>query len=96
MSLTGNALQYLKEQFPNASFLKDILLQDDGQGPYIKYWGVGTPKPTEDEINRAADSLVPKIQAPTIDEQLKLLYDDQKNNTKTFSTRIDNIGKPVG
>jgi hypothetical protein len=27
-------------------FLKDVLLQDDGQGAYIKEWNLDTPKPT--------------------------------------------------
>ncbi len=73
MSLTGQAINYLQNQFPKASFLTDIILQDDGQGPYVKYWGVGSPQPTEEE-------------------QLHLLYEDQKNNTKTFSERIDVVG----
>jgi len=97
MSLTGKAINHLQQQYPNASFLKDIILQDDsdGRGPYIKYWGLGTPKPTEDELNQAAESMQPKLQPPSIEEQLKLLYEDQKNNTKTFSKRIDDIGKPI-
>lgn len=95
MSLTGEAIKYLKNQFPNASFLKDIILQDDGDGPYIKHWGIGSPKPTEQELNIAAASMVPKVQPPSIAEQLQLLYNDQKNGTKTFSERIDKIGSPI-
>lgn len=92
MSLTGEAINYLQKQFPNASFIKDIILQDDGDGPYIKHWGVGSPKPTEAEINLAAASLVPKYGVPSIEEQLRLIYLDQKNGTKLFSARIDAIG----
>ncbi len=97
MSLTGKAIQYLKQQYPQASFIRDIILQDDGdgRGPYIKYWGVGSPKPTEEELNAAAESMSPKIQPPSVEEQLKLLYEDQKNNTKTFSARIDAVGTNV-
>lgn len=95
MSLTGRAINYLQQQFPNANFINDIILQDDGDGPYIRYWGIGSPKPTEEELNAAAESMVPKIQPPTIQEQLQLLYNDQKNNTKTFSKRIDDIGKTI-
>lgn len=89
MSLTGKAVNYLQEQFPNASFIKDIILQDDGDGPYIKYWGVGAPKPTEAELNIAAESMTPKLPKPTIDEQLVMIYNDQKNGTKTLSAAID-------
>ena len=32
-------------------FLKDVLLQDDGQGPYIKEWNLATPKPTLEQLN---------------------------------------------
>ena len=95
MSLTGESIKYLKEQFPNASFIKDIILQDDGNGPYIKHWGIGSPKPTESEINLAAASIVPKYGKPSIEEQLQLIYNDQKNGTKTFSARIDAIGTPI-
>ena len=32
-------------------FKKDVLLQDDGQGPYIKEWNLATPKPTLEQLN---------------------------------------------
>jgi len=94
MSLTGQAINYLQQQYPNASFLKDIILQDDGQGPYIKYWGIGQ-KPTEAEINLAALTMIPKLAYPTIEEQLLCLYNDQKNNTKTLVARIEASNKPI-
>lgn len=93
MSLTGKAINYLKEQFPSASFLKDIILQDDGQGPYIKYWGLGSPKPTEEELNAAAASMVFKPSRPSAEEQLLLIYNDMKNNTKTFIETMDKYVK---
>jgi hypothetical protein len=94
MSLTGEAIKYLQQTYPNADFLKDIILQDDGEGPYIKYWGIGSPKPTEEEINLASNSMVPKWDKPSIEERFQLLYNDQKNGTTTYSKRIDDIGKP--
>ena len=93
MSLTGKAINYLQQQYPNASFLKDIILQDDGQGPYIKYWGVGSPKPTEAELNAAVISMQPQSVYPTVDEQLILIYNDMKNGTKTFVNAIDAANK---
>jgi hypothetical protein len=33
-------------------FLKDVILQDDGQGTYIKEWNLETPKkPTDAQLN---------------------------------------------
>ncbi len=32
-------------------FLKDLMLQDDGQGPYIKEWNLEKAKPTEAQLN---------------------------------------------
>jgi hypothetical protein len=32
-------------------FLKDVLLQDDGQGPYIKEWNLDIPKPTMAQLD---------------------------------------------
>ena len=94
MSLTGKSIKQLQDRYPEASFLKDIILQDDGdgKGPYIKYWGLGGVPPTEAELNAAAISMEYKWKKPSIEEQLQLLYDDQKNNTKTFSQRIDMTG----
>ena len=32
-------------------FLKDVRLQDDGNGAYIKEWNLDIPKPTEAQLN---------------------------------------------
>jgi len=32
-------------------FLKDVRLQDDGQGAYIKEWNVEEVQPTEEQLN---------------------------------------------
>lgn len=94
MSLTGEAINYLQKRFPNASFLKDIILQDDGNGPYIKSWGLSDPKPTEEELNAAGQRPQDVVYSfPTVEEGFKLLYDDMKNNTKTFIDRMDKVGK---
>ena len=33
------------------NFTKDVLLQDDGNGAYIKEWNLATPKPTLEQLN---------------------------------------------
>ena len=35
----------------NVDFLKDVLLQDDGQGAYIKEWNLSIAKPTMEQLN---------------------------------------------
>ena len=89
MSLTGRAINYLQRQYPNSSFLQDIILQDDGDGPYIRHWGVGTPKPTEEELDIAASSMVIKTPMPTTEEKLDMIYNDMKNGTQTFVRAVD-------
>jgi hypothetical protein len=32
-------------------FRKDVLLQDDGNGAYIKEWNLDIPKPTDEQLN---------------------------------------------
>lgn len=89
MSLTGEAIRYLQLKFPDAIFLRDIVLRDDGNGPYIYYWGLGSPQPTEQELNQAAASMLPPPVYPTIEEQLLMIYNDKKNNTNTFVEAVD-------
>lgn len=88
MSLTGKTISYIQNKFPNASFLKDIILQDDGDGPYVKYW-FGQPVPTPEELNQEAADFIPPATYPTVDAQLRMIYNDMKNGTKTFVAEID-------
>ena len=34
----------------SVDFLQDVLLQDDGQGPYIKAWNLAIAKPTDQQL----------------------------------------------
>jgi len=41
-------------------FVNDVILQDDGNGAYIKEWNLDTPQPTKaelDAVNNDADKL---------------------------------------
>lgn len=75
----------LKLKFPNASFLKDIILQDDGKGSYIKEWNLKTPEPTKEDLNGWAidfdlqyrQELARQARVyPTIEQQLDMQYHD--------------------
>jgi len=67
-------------------FTKDVKLQDDGKGAYIKEWNVAEAQPTEEQLNalesQANDMEVlnqvyanRKKEYPTIEELVVALYD---------------------
>ena len=37
------------------NFMSDVILQNDGDGDYIKEWNLDTPQPTEAELNSVED-----------------------------------------
>jgi hypothetical protein len=46
--LTSKIIQYVGSE---VDFLNDVLLQDDGQGAYIKEWNLDTPQPTQEQLD---------------------------------------------
>lgn len=43
----------LKVKYPDADFQKDIIIRDDGEGPYILEWNIHhLSKPTISQINK--------------------------------------------
>lgn len=50
----AEAIAYL---FPNAAFGRDVLLRDDGKGPYIAAWKLTNTQPTDQEFQAALDAL---------------------------------------
>ena len=67
-------------------FLKDVLLQDDGDGAYIKEWNVAEVQPTEEQLN-AFESEADAVEAlnqvyanrqaeyPSVQDLVVALYD---------------------
>ena len=37
------------------NFMSDVILQNDGDGDYIKEWNLDTPQPTEAQLNSVED-----------------------------------------
>jgi len=37
----------------SVNFMTEVVLQDDGSGPYIKQWNLSDKQPTESELNAA-------------------------------------------
>jgi hypothetical protein len=51
--LSNKIKEYAKAQgVANIDFLKDVILQDDGQGAYIKKWNLNIPKPTLEQLEQ--------------------------------------------
>ena len=46
--LTSKIKQYVGSE---VDFDNDVLLQDDGQGAYIKEWNLDTPQPTQEQLD---------------------------------------------
>ena len=46
--LNSKIIKYLDRE---VDFTKDVLLQDDGDGAYIKEWNVVEAQPTEEQLN---------------------------------------------
>lgn len=89
--------ELLKLKFPEYDFRKDILVQDDGQGPYIKEWNLDIPEPTQKDLNRWAEELDLKHRQqqavlarryPPIGDQLDMLYHDKINGTTIWKDTV--------
>lgn len=44
-------IEVLKIMYPNANFLRDIIVQDEGQGQYIAQWHLEDEQPSADQIS---------------------------------------------
>ena len=72
--LSSKIIKYLNRE---VNFQKDVLLQDDGDGAYIKEWNISSekPKPTDEQLN-ALESEATKLE----------------NNAKIDATRRTSYG----
>lgn len=80
-----------------------IVLQNNGSGDYIKTWTVsGLDKPTDEQLasyETAANTVEANIAIDQIrqtqylswQEQLEMIYKDQKNGTTTFKDHCDKV-----
>jgi hypothetical protein len=69
-------------------FLKDVLLQDDGQGAYIKEWNLDIAKPTQAQLDALeAQAKLMKIMKRL--KQLEKLYTDPGTSSlKKFTIMV--------
>jgi hypothetical protein len=80
-------------------FRKDVILQDDGNGAYIKEWNFDIAKPTEAQLNALEAQAITyennqriiatrKSLYGALDKQLEEIYD---NGIDSWKARIANI-----
>ena len=84
----------------SVDFLTDVLLQDDGSGPYIKEWNIsGVAQPTNDQLasyDTAADleerqnavRATRRASYKAIGDQLDMQYKDSVNGTTTWKDHV--------
>ncbi len=83
-------------------FTKDVLLQDDGKGAYIKEWNLDIAKPTDTQLAsyETAGNTTEALQTvlntrarayPSIQEQLDMQYWDKVNGTTTWEDAVAKV-----
>ena len=88
----------------NVDFISDVLLQDNsnGQGIYIKEWNLNIAEPTAEQLasyetaaNAAEANAVidatRQTQYLSWQQQMEMIYKDQKNGTTTFKDHCDKV-----
>ena len=84
------------------NFNKDVLLQDDGQGVYIKKWNLDIAQPTQAQLDaleteaQTEENLQNILNArasayPSIQEQLDMQYWDSVNGTTTWKDAVAKV-----
>ena len=87
----------------NIDFKSDVKLQDDGDGVvYIHEWNLSIAEPTAEQIasyetaanaaeaNAAIDA-TRRTQYLSWQQQMEMVYKDQKNGTTTFKDHCDKV-----
>ena len=79
-----------------------VSLQDDGSGDYIKIWTYSLDKPTNSQLasyetagntaeTNAGIDATRRSQYGTWQQQMEMVYKDQKNGTSTFKDHCDKV-----
>ncbi len=98
--LSTKVKEYLKANSVNTvDFQADVLLQDDGQGAYIKEWNIsGVAKPTDDQLATYETVANTAESNATVDATRRAAYgdigeqlDEIYHNMDAWKTRIQGI-----
>jgi hypothetical protein len=75
--LSNKIKEYAKANgVANVDFLSDVLLQDDGQGAYIKEWNLAIAKPTDEQLASYETAANTAEANATVDATRKAAYGD--------------------
>jgi len=83
-------------------FSKDVILQDDGKGAYIKEWNLSITEPTDVQLAsyETAGNTTEALQTvlntratsyPTWQEQMDMQYKDLLNDTTTWKDAVAKV-----
>tara|TARA_B100000900_G_C20455290_1_gene664893 strand:- start:49 stop:378 length:330 start_codon:yes stop_codon:yes gene_type:complete len=73
--LTSKIKEYCKENgIENINFLEDVILQNDGDGDYIKEWNLDISKPTNSQLDNLENEADTRETSEQIIETRKRLY----------------------
>lgn len=99
-----NSIKYIAKQhvIEDVDFLNDVILMDDGNGPFIKEWNLDIPQPTEIELavalalseEEAKTEEYKKLREeayPSIQEQLDMIYWDKIYSTSIWEDTITEV-----
>ena len=86
------------------NFREEVKLQDDGQGQYISFWSdsLEKAKPTDEQLNALSSQATDLENNAKADEkrrkeylswqeQMEMIYKDQKNGTSTYKDHCDKV-----
>ena len=88
-----NISEVLRLKFKDIEFQKDVIVQDDGKGAYIKEWNLKIPKPTQKDLEDWAKEFDlqhrqnlarQKRQYPSWQVQMDMQYHDSLEGTTNW------------
>ena len=82
-NLSSKIIKYVGSE---VDFFNDVLLQDDGQGAYIKEWNLDIAEPTQEQL----DAL--ETQANEYEENL---ITNRENNKASAKQKLQDLGLTV-
>lgn len=82
--LSDKIIVYLKSNSVHeVSFMTDVILQDDGEGAYIKEWNLDTPQPTQEQLNALETEA---------DEYSQNVITSKENNKASAKQKLQDLG----
>ena len=81
--LSTKIKQYVNSE---VDFTTDVILQDDGQGAYIKEWNLDISKPTQEQL----DAL--ETEANAYEQELKDAETQKEKDASTGKQKLKDLG----